>query len=179
MVGRAREVLPQSPTLSRGNLRLVGGDVSLVSLIPPVSLIGNTSAMFRGTAKIFTELVQHPSGNNGCHTRGTTSPARFPPRWTVEETAPCSSFTTPIGRRWPSSIARMSPEGGRRASTRDEAWRIAANSQAAGAAAATGRVPCQLAGKPRLGRGELWVAAHVGPSQRRQPHHNGLHDPAR
>jgi hypothetical protein len=79
MVGRAREVLPQSPTLSRGNLRLVGGDVSLVSLIPPVSLIGNTSAMFRGTAKIFTELVQHPSGNNGCHTRGTTSPAASRP----------------------------------------------------------------------------------------------------
>jgi hypothetical protein len=72
MVGRARENLPQSPTLSRGNLRLVGGDVSLRSLIPPVSLIGNTSAMFRGTAKIFTELLQHPSGNNGspkCRTR--------------------------------------------------------------------------------------------------------------
>jgi hypothetical protein len=76
MVGRAREVLPQSPTLSRGNLRLVGGDVSLVSLIPPVSLIGNTSAMFRGTAKIFTELLQHPSGNNGCHRRGTTHKRR-------------------------------------------------------------------------------------------------------
>ena len=65
MVGRAREVLPQSPTLLRGNLSLVGGDVSLVSLIPPVSVIGNTSAMFRGTAKIFRELVQHPSGNKG------------------------------------------------------------------------------------------------------------------
>jgi hypothetical protein len=53
--------------------------VSLVSLIPPMSLIGNTSAMFRGTAKIFTELVQHASGNNGCHKRETTSPAASRP----------------------------------------------------------------------------------------------------
>jgi hypothetical protein len=32
---------------------------------------------------------------------------RFPPPWTVEETAPCLIVRT--GRHWPSSIVRMSP----------------------------------------------------------------------
>ena len=141
MVGRAREVLPQSPTLSRGHLRLVGGDVSLVtcrSLIPPVSLIGNTSAMFRGTAKIFTELLQHPSGNNGCHTRGTTSPA-LPARWTVEETAPCIIVRDHNGQAL--AFVYCEDEPGRRSTgkllTGDEAYRRQ-HRQAAGATASEG-----------------------------------------
>ena len=47
-------------------------------------------------------------------------PSRKPPR--------VSSCVTPTGRRWPSSIARTSPEGGRQASCyRRRARRIAAN----------------------------------------------------
>ena len=69
MVGSDREVLPRSPTLLRGNLRL-GGDVPFCHLfdhrIPLVNLIGNTSTAFRGATEIFTELhnalLWHPTG---------------------------------------------------------------------------------------------------------------------
>jgi hypothetical protein len=152
MVGRAREVLPQSPTLSRGHLRLVGGDVSLVtcrSLIPPVSLIGNTSAMFRGTAKIFTELLQHPSGNNGCHTRGTTSPAAFRRPGRSRRPPRASSPATPTSTRSPSSIARMNREGAQQPSCSAEGLRhVALNTLPPGlpSISNSSRQPCQPLG---------------------------------
>jgi hypothetical protein len=46
----------------------------------------------------------------------TKPPRRFLPPWTIEETAPCFIVRDATDRRSPASIARMSPEGGRRAS---------------------------------------------------------------
>jgi hypothetical protein len=69
-------------------------------------------------------------------------PRRFLPPWSVEETAPCFIVRDANGQAL--AYVYCEDEPGRRATgkllTRDEAWRIAANSQAAGVVNRTGRI---------------------------------------